>query len=58
MIKSSNGIQREVKVIGQKLGAVINLRYFGAVVSDNGSATDILSSIVQSIAGPGCSKHR
>ena len=35
--KSTNGIQREIKVKGQKLGTVTSFKYLGAVVSDNGS---------------------
>ena len=34
MINSVNGIQREIKVKGQKLGAVSSFKYLGAVVSD------------------------
>ena len=37
MANSSNGIQREIKVKGQKLGTVRSLKYLGPVVSDDGS---------------------
>ena len=37
MTNSANGIQREIKVKGQKLGAVTSFKYLGAVVSDDGS---------------------
>ena len=37
MANSANGIQREIKVKGQKLGTVRSLKYLGAVVSDDGS---------------------
>ena len=32
---SANGIQREIKVKGQKLGTATSFKYFGAVVSDD-----------------------
>ena len=47
MTNSANGIQREIKVKGQKLGTVTCFKYFGAVVSDNGSKPEILSRIAQ-----------
>ena len=34
MTNSANGVQREVKVKGQKLGTVTSFKYLGAVVSD------------------------
>ena len=37
MTNSANGIQREKKVKGQKLGTVTSFKYLGAVVSDDGS---------------------
>ena len=40
---SDNGIQREIKVKGQKLGTVTNFKYLGAVVSDDGSKPDCTS---------------
>ena len=45
MTKSANGIQREIKVKGQKLGTVTSFKYLGAVVSDDGSNTEVLSRI-------------
>ena len=36
MTNSANGIQREIKVKGQKLGTVTSFKYLGAVVSDDG----------------------
>ena len=50
MINSANGIQREIKMIEQKLSTVTNFRYLGAVVSDDGSKPDILSKIAQATA--------
>ena len=37
MTNSANGIQRDFKVKGQKLGTTTSLKYLGAVVSDDGS---------------------
>ena len=47
---SANGIQREIKVKGQKLGTVTSFKYLGAVVSDDGSKPEILSRIAQATA--------
>ena len=47
---SANGIQREIKVTGQKLGTVTRFKYLGAVVSDDGSKPEVLSRIAQAIA--------
>ena len=37
MTNSANGIKRDIKVNGQKLGTVISFKYIGAVVSDDSS---------------------
>ena len=50
MTNSANGIQREIKVKGQKLGTVTSFRYLGAVVSDQGSKPEVLSRIAQATA--------
>ena len=50
MTNSVNGIQREIKVKGQKLGTVTSFKYLGAVVSDNGSKPEVLSRIAQATA--------
>ena len=42
MTNSVNGIQREIKVKGQKLGTVTSFKYLGAVVSDDGSKPEVL----------------
>ena len=47
MINSVDGIQRQIKVKGQKLGTVTSLKYLGAVVSDKGSQLEVLSRIAQ-----------
>ena len=53
MTNSANGIQREIKVNGQKLGTVTTVtsfKYLGAVVSDDGSKPEVLSRIAQATA--------
>ena len=47
MTNSANGIQREIKVKGQKLATVTSFKYLGAVVSDDGSKPEVLSRIAQ-----------
>ena len=47
MTNSANGTQREIKVKGQKLATVTSFKYFGAVVSDDGSKPEVLSRIAQ-----------
>ena len=44
---NANGIQREIKVKGQKLGTATSFKYLGAVVSDNGSKPETLSRTAQ-----------
>ena len=50
MTNSVNGIQREIKVKGQKLGTVTSFKYLGAVISDDGSKPEVLSRIAQATA--------
>ena len=50
MTNSANGIQREIKVKGQKVGTVTSFKYLGAVVSDDGSKPEVLSKIAQATA--------
>ena len=50
MTNSANGIHREIKVKGQKLGTVTSFRYLGAVVSDDGSEPETLTRIAQATA--------
>ena len=50
MTNNANGIQREIKVKGQKLSTVTRFKYLGAVVSDDGSKPEILSRIAQATA--------
>ena len=50
MTNSANGIQRGMRVRGQKLGAVAGFKYLEAVVSDDGSKPGVLSRIAQATA--------
>ena len=50
MTNSANGIQREIKVKGQKMGTVTSFKYLGPVVSDDGSKPEVLSRIAQATA--------
>ena len=50
MTNSANGIQREIKVKGHKLGTVTSFKYLEAVVSDDGSKPEVLSRIAQATA--------
>ena len=43
MTNRANGIQREIKVKGQKLDTVRSFKYLGAVVSDKSSKPDCTS---------------
>ena len=50
MTNSANVIQRDIKVKGQKLGTGTSFKYLGAVVSDDGSKSEVLSRIAQATA--------
>ena len=50
MTNNANGIQREIKVKGQKLGTVTSFKYLGAVVSGDGSKSEVLSRTAQATA--------
>ena len=50
MTINTNGIQREIKVTGQKLGTIESFKYLGAVVIGDGSKPEILSRIAQATA--------
>ena len=50
ILSSANGIQKEIKVKGQKLGTVTSFKYFGAVVPLNGSQPEVLPRIAQASA--------
>ena len=46
----ANGIQREIKEKGQKMGTVTSFKYVGAVVSDDGLKPEVFSRIAQATA--------
>ena len=50
MTSSANGIQREIKVNGQKFGTVTSFKYIGAIASHEGSKPEVLSRIAQATA--------
>ena len=50
MTDSASDIQREIKVKGEKLGTVTNFKHCGAIVSDDGFKSEILSRIAQATA--------
>ena len=50
MANSANGIQREIRVKGQKLATVTSFKYPGAIVSDEGSKLEFFSGITQATA--------
>ena len=47
---NTSGIDREIKVNGQKLEAFTNLKYLSSVVSDESSKPEILSRLAQMTA--------
>ena len=50
MTNNPNGFQREIKIKGQRLEEVENLKYLGAIISNEGSKPEILSRIAQTTA--------
>ena len=50
MTNSTNGIQREIKLKGQKLGKVTSFKYLGAIISGEGSKHEGPSRIAQTTA--------
>ena len=50
MTNSANGMEKEIKVKGQKFGTVTSFKYLGAIVSDDRPKPEILSRIAQSTA--------
>ena len=50
MTNSVSGIQREIKVKGQKFGTVTSFKYLGTIVSDEDSKPELLSRIAQATA--------
>ena len=50
MTNNQNGFQRETKIKGQRLEEVENLKYLGAIISNEGSNLESLSRIAQTTA--------
>ena len=50
MTNNPNGFQREIKIKGQRLELVENFNYLGAIISNEGSKSEILSRIAQTTA--------
>ena len=50
MANNTSGINKEIKVNGQKLETVTSFKYLGSVVSDKGSKPEIFSRIAQTTA--------
>ena len=50
MTNNPNGFHREIKIKDQRLEEVENLKYLGAIFSNDGSKPEILSRIVQTTA--------
>ena len=50
MTNNTDGFQRETKIKGQRLEAVENVKYLGAIISNEGSIPEILSRIAQTTA--------
>ena len=47
MTNNPNGFQREIKIKGQRLEEVEDFKYLGAIISNEGSKSEILSMIAQ-----------
>ena len=47
MTNNTSGINIEIKVNGHKLETVTSFKYFGSVITDEGSKPEILSRIAQ-----------
>ena len=50
MTNNPNSFRREIKIKGQRLEAVENFKYLGAIISNEGSKHKILSRIAQTAA--------
>ena len=47
MTDNPNGFQRDIKIKGQRLEEVENFKYLGAIISNEGSKSEILSRTAQ-----------
>ena len=50
MTNNPNGLQREIKIKSQRLEEIENFKYLGAIISNEGSNSEILSEIAQTIS--------
>ena len=50
MTINTSGINKEIKVTGQKFGTVTSFKYLGSIITDKGSKPEILSKIAQKTA--------
>ena len=50
MTNTTSGINKEIKVNGQKLETVTSFKYLGSVITDEGSKPEILSRLAQTTA--------
>ena len=50
MTNNTSGFNTEIKVNGQKLETVTSFKYLGSVITDEGSKSEILSRIAQTMA--------
>ena len=50
MTGNTSGLNKEIKVNGQKLETVTSFKYLGSVITDEGSKPEILSRIAQTAA--------
>ena len=50
MTNNTSGINREIKVNGQKLETVTSFKYLGSVIADEGSKPEILTRTAQATA--------
>ena len=50
MTNNTSGINREIKVNGQKLETVTSFKYLGSVITDEGSKPELLCRIAQATA--------
>ena len=50
LTNNPNGFRREIKLKGQRLEEVVNFKYLGAIISNEGSKPEVLFRISQTTA--------
>ena len=50
MTNKTSGINTEMKINGQKLQTVTSFKYLGSLITDEGSKSEILSRVAQTMA--------